>query len=527
MAVETLRPDTTLEEPAWVTVEPGTDDPHEVLSDDADGTYVTGSTASSTDTLRLDLESHSLPADAVVAAVRVRVRTGTDDGSGGDVRVRLLFALPSLNWAAGSVLVSGGDEVADHDGSWKAETPGGAWTQDDIDDLQVWVVHEQVEDFPVDVETAEVWVDVEYNEPPEVTLTAPSGTVTDTSRPTVEWDYDDEEDDPQEAFEVVVFDESDVPATPPDDPEEIDADPVYESGTRFSSATEHQIAEALTNDATYRVYVRARQQWSGPEVWSDWDHGTFTLDLATPAAPDVTLTPDPDNGRMLVVVEDGSGGEDPGWFRIEYRDGDGDGDNWKDLLGGDNKTRGHPVWFEAAASEGGTAADWWAPHNVERTYRVRGYRAVAGNQIAGPATVEAETLVSDVRRITDARDPDVVNTTVRLSDHGRAIQGREVVHRPAGMAVAIVESEPPTRQDTVTLHSLDADQHDALADALGSTRTLLYRDRRESVFFRWVGDRGRGQRGPDGSGVDDWTGTMVEVAQPLYSDGTPPPAGTF
>lgn len=510
MPTETLRPDSTVLTNQTLVGSAATAD--EALSDDDDSTYVEGY-----GNTNLELEAHAIPSDALIGAVRIlhRSRRGGDNGGEdhADIRTRLVLGQGSESFFA-SV---GADSFTDYATSWAAESPqGGPWTVEDIDDLSVQLAHLEGSDSEpyYDGETAEITVEVDYNEPPEATLTAPSGTVTDTSRPTVEWDYSDAEDDPQNGFEVVVFDDADIDGTAPDDPDDVDADPVYESGTINTASTEHTLTDDLVNDATYRVYIRVRQAWDGAgEHWSAWDHGTFTLDLAT-AAASVTVTPDPTNARTLIEVAAGDDvtAEDPEWFRIQYRDDDTE--DWKDLRGGDDEDRGHPVWFEGDPSTGGTAADWWAPFNTEREYRVRAYIEADGNLIASDSTYETGELVVAKRWLTDARDPDRLHTTVKLSDHKWKIRGREVVHRPAGMATAIVESEPPTRSDSVTVHSLDTDSHDDLEAALTSQRTLLFRDRREWFYFRWVGDRSRTQRSHDQANVDDWTGTMVEVDRP-------------
>jgi len=130
---------------------------------------------------------------------------------------------------------------------------------------------------------------------PSVSLTAPSGTVTETNRPQIRWSYSDPEGDPQTRYQADVYADADVPdgaSTPPD------ADPAWASGVVASDATETTVGEPLVN-GDYVVFVRAGQ--SG-ELWSGWQSASFAIDVAPPSVPSTTALWDPDYARTALRV---------------------------------------------------------------------------------------------------------------------------------------------------------------------------------------------------------------------------------
>lgn len=521
MGTAVLRPDGTIQAPVdvWTVVDTTA---HGATSDDSDATWVENDgdpdVDSSAKALDLEIEdgSSTLPAGAKVKAVRVRVRnepenTVDDDhhfahelhvgGFGADNRHR---------WVGGP-LVLGLDGIGWRAGPWWAERPGGGqWS---LDDLDVFSLRSGSKNLHYAL--YEATVEVDYAERPDVEITGPVSPESDTSRPTVTWDYTVPSDgSPQEAFEMLVFDSSAEPAGGwPGSPDSLDADPVYDPGTVVSDQHQHQIAVDLSDGETYQIYVRARREWDGGDFWSLWDGWSLSMSLTAADAPTLTLAPDPSQARTLVSVEADMGtapaGTDEAWLRVEYRD---DGD-WVDLR--------FAARIDVATS--GTVSesvyDHEAPFNVERAYRARVYVDVGGNVVASPEDTGEATVVTAVRWLTDVLDPDRLHVEVAGRGHERTFAGREVVHRPAGLSTAVVEAEPPVRADSLTFvtTSRTAASHDDLEVAMGSTRTLLYRDRRESVFLRLTGSRQRRQVSWDGAKVDEWSASAVEVARPEVS----------
>lgn len=134
---------------------------------------------------------------------------------------------------------------------------------------------------------------VTASQPAIVTVTAPSGTVTSSSRPPVTWSVSDPDGDAQETYQVKI--ESGAYGTTPGA-----GTAVLDSGEVSSVTARAWTPTAdLTNGVTYRVFVRVKTAGQ----YSAWASTTFTLSLSPPAVPTFTLTDDPANGRVVVAVQ--------------------------------------------------------------------------------------------------------------------------------------------------------------------------------------------------------------------------------
>lgn len=495
MPIVTVRPVATLAT-AWSLV--GASTRHEALSDDSDSSYLelTGSANGAGLTLRLG-NVPSWPAGAKVRAVRFRLRQ-LATSSTQNLHVPIIrqadgtstlhnFALtaPSIPTTIGTLATA-----------WASKPQQGGqpeWTEQLLTDATV--VLERVVNDSATTRLHELFCDIDLNERPEVAVTGPSSPVTDTVRPTVTWDYADAEGDPQQAFQVQVWDGGTL---------------LYDSGVVSSGDNSHDLGEDLPGQGTFEFRVRARQAWSGEgEHWSEWDTALVEMDLPSPPPPSVTVVAEPDQARMRIELEDTATGADleAEYFRVEFRDGPSQ--PWTDVRGA--KVGELPADLDGRA----TVYDWEAPFGRERQYRARSYQLPPNPRVGSePSPVTAGLLDVEGRWITDPLDPEGTNIRVDVHGHTRSIEGRETVHLPAGMTTAVVESEPPSRSDALEMQTLYPDEHARLVDVLRSTRTLLFRDRRDAIFFRWVGDRSVEQRGPDSANVDAIGGRMVQTSRP-------------
>ena len=133
-------------------------------------------------------------------------------------------------------------------------------------------------------------------DPPTVSPTSPSGTVTDTSYPTVQWDRTLADGAEQTHYEVKIFDE----ATYTGGGFSVNSStPFWTSGVVQSDALETIPDRPLTNITTFRAYVRIAQTG---DQWSFWEHTEFTMDLDIPPPPDIVVTPDPENARVEILL---------------------------------------------------------------------------------------------------------------------------------------------------------------------------------------------------------------------------------
>lgn len=256
--------------------------------------------------------------------------------------------------------------------------------------------------WDVDTETIDVGhvvIAVKHNSPPIATINSPTGIVTDTSKPNIDWTFDanDSDNDGQAEFELRIYDEADVPATPPTNPDDITAEPVY-SVTENAFFSDHDVTEDLPNDTTYRIYLRVRKDWSGDqELWSDWTNDTFSTNYNEPAAPNLTvnLASNPYEHTEISLSEGAGGDVSTDYFRLWYRDSAED--DWTEI---------------ANEIQAGTYLDPTIIPDIEREYRARAYSEASGLPVASSS--EFGTLTISTHENWTLIDPDDVNNYLDL-----------------------------------------------------------------------------------------------------------------
>jgi hypothetical protein len=283
MPTVTIRPSSTVMSANAVVV--GAASIHAALADDSDSTYVTSSYL--TLSWRVGVPPPTLPAGARVRHVTPRIRISNGNHYGRFAVAGAYFAgdpplgelLPSTTPATTYTLTQ------------RARTPAGeVWTADLVHAATL-----QGSGGPMAVRILAAYLDVLYASRPAVNITAPSGTVDDTTQPTVVHTYTAGADGgPEFRREYRVFTEAQY--TDVTFNLEVTG-PVASSGV-LTGAGNWQINTQLTN-GTYRVYMRSAQNVHGAH-WSDWTFSTFTIDVALPDPPTLTVTPDSANGRIRI-----------------------------------------------------------------------------------------------------------------------------------------------------------------------------------------------------------------------------------
>ena len=127
------------------------------------------------------------------------------------------------------------------------------------------------------------------NSKPMVTVMGPLSPVVDTAKPTITWDYEDEEGDIQSAVRIIVIQKTTVTWPGDLDPEEeaMNGNAVYDSGVMSTEALDFDLPVALENGKSFRAYVQVRQRV--PSVLdSDWSYITFDTTFAAPLTPSLT-----------------------------------------------------------------------------------------------------------------------------------------------------------------------------------------------------------------------------------------------
>lgn len=119
------------------------------------------------------------------------------------------------------------------------------------------------------------------------TVTAPSGSVVDTSRPLVRWSLTQPEGNPQQTYQVRVFTTAQHSVAGFDP---LTSPATWETAEIASvGAREHQVGVDLLNGQAYRAYVRAK---SG-NLYTAWAFSGFTQTLDPPGQPTVLVTDEP------------------------------------------------------------------------------------------------------------------------------------------------------------------------------------------------------------------------------------------
>lgn len=271
------------------------------LSDASDSTYAKRTNSTVTHSFILDMGTYSLGADEAVESVSVNVRMARPDASS-KVYVRQGVVTDA---AAGIIRYSAADQYA---GSASLQTFSGAarinapdglpWDQERLNNLVVKVT---------DYASASAGISTLYeleavaviNERPSASVTAPSGTITETSRPAVAWTYSDADDDPQSVYEVKVFTAAQYGAAG-FDPETSTGE--WESGLVTSGDTGVTVPVDLETGVTYRAYVRVGHALGSANFLSTWVYSGFTMDYDSQPAPQLDVAYEPTVNGVYVTA---------------------------------------------------------------------------------------------------------------------------------------------------------------------------------------------------------------------------------
>jgi len=491
MSVDTLRPNGTVSNEGDVT---GAASAHDALSDDSDGSYVDLEIGEG---CRVVLGDYSPVSESVVKTVRVRVRR-SKSAAVDNIQLSTVLEPPSGSGYSTVVLVGSTTPT-----TVQAVDTLEALSETALDGATVLV---GCGGSVGGLHVHEVYVDVTYVEEPDLTVDAPTGTVTDATQPDVEWTPDlDGDGGPQTHYEVKVFDDATYGGGG-FDPDT--STPTTESGEVASSASSYQVEDALPED-TYRAYVRIAQTVNGEKHWSAWHNTEFTINVDRPGDPTLALTPQAASGRIQLDLDDNAGDATTDAFEVQFsHDG---GSTWvavrteegEGVITGNDET----IW------------DYEAPNGETVTYRARALHDYSGLWAASAWVQDSDSWSSQDRWLKHPTDPNL-NTKVEVhsyASHQRS--ARQTVHQPLGRTdpVVVTDTRGPKRGE-ITLWLDDEVDREALGDLLETLAPLLLQmadgDERPD---RWVvfGDAGS-QSAVDKLAVADTLDTLTwtEVARP-------------
>ena len=301
MATYTLRPNANWNNASAFTISGGSGSVHAALADSSDSTYITRTSTTVPASYEAEFGTQTLLSTEKVEYVNLRARASI--GTTGNIQLSLgVITDRNGRTVSYSVPYSKSNTLATTtlDTALKlTSAPNGqAWSQTLIDNLVVKFT---------DTATAsgdranlyELFIDVVTTNQPSVTVTAPSGTITDTTFPSITWTYADTDGDPQSAYEIKVFDSTTYGAGTfsPDT-----STPTVETGIVTSSNDGQTLEADLADATTYRAYVRVAQLLNGSNYFSNWAYSQFTIDVDAPATPLITAFYDSDLGAVTLTV---------------------------------------------------------------------------------------------------------------------------------------------------------------------------------------------------------------------------------
>lgn len=345
------------------------------LSDDSDSSYIRKA-GSSTASIILGMGTFSVSSSQRVKQVRVRCRAKTDVS---DSKLNLQLGMTSFERAPGDHIphlvsywgpaysLRGVNTLGEYSGPYYATAPdGGAWDQDRIDALRV-----QVTDYRSGTSRGylyEVYVDVDLAAQPTASVTSPTGTITNTSLPTIAWEFTDTDGDAQAYYELKVFTAAQV-ADPGFDPST--STPAWTSGEQAAADQSATVGEYLTN-GTYRAYVRVAKTVNGSAFWSPWVYSEFTIDLTAPPMPSISAAWSAEEASVTCTV---TGGIPTGFSSqtFEVQRSDDGGVSWSGIRNG---------VLAPDSSYVAVVKDYEAPRGVTVQYRARAIGVFGSEQIA-------------------------------------------------------------------------------------------------------------------------------------------------
>jgi hypothetical protein len=175
---------------------------------------------------------------------------------------------------------------------------GAAWTQTLIDNLVVKFLDGATASADRG-QILEVYVDVLTTAQPTVTVTAPTGTITDTSFPAVTWTYADTDGDVQAAYQIKIFTAAQYGASGFSAENDV---ALIDTGVIVSTNNGQTLEVDLPNSTTYRAYVKVAQLVNGLNYFSEWGYIQFTMGIDSPATPSINAYYDSIDGAVVVTI---------------------------------------------------------------------------------------------------------------------------------------------------------------------------------------------------------------------------------
>lgn len=427
MTTVVLRPNGTISGASNYAITGGSGSLSAATNDDSDSTLIRKAAGvNGTASVILAFGTSTITSSQTIRRVRIRARVQTTT-SAGKFNIQLGTRANGVNYFGSALQVRGTQALGEVVGAWVTVAPDGkAWNQQRIDDLRCQIT--EYKDSTDRGYIYELYIDVDKATKPTLTVSNPTGTITNTSKPEVLWTYSDTDGDAQAYYEVKIFPSS-AYGSGSFDP--TTATPVWGSGQENSISNSVTVGDYLT-DGVYRAYVRVAKTINAAPFWSDWTYSTFTIDLAPPPTPTVTTSWVEAQNRTLVTVTGASAtGYDSQTFELQRSDDAGL--TWKAVRDGGALTPNGTFI--------GEVYDYEAPREQQVAYRARSIAILASDVVASVWSSSALVMITqDGNWWLKAVDKPALNTSaVRVLDGlEEEVQEDVGIFRPIGRSRAVV-----------------------------------------------------------------------------------------
>jgi hypothetical protein len=502
MAIITVRPDANVSGANLYTPTGGAGSVHANISDNSDASYIRKDNAvnAAADVI-FSLGNNTIAANERVKRVRLRVRVKTDSNLG-KINCYLGTRVNSKNYFHSGYAIRGQySSITDFTGPWFTQSPDGkSWEQTRINGLRGKIT--EYRDSTDRGFVYEFYVDIEKSSQGSVTVSSPSGTITNTASPDITWAYTDPDAETQAYYEVKVFSQAQYTAGG------FSADTsvaTWESGEVGSTDVSVPVGTLLLN-GTYRAYVRAAKVVNNTPFWSDWAYSQFTLNLTPPPTPTLTASWSAITGATTLTVN----GATPTGFtyqRLQVQRSDDGGTNYTDIRNGESIT--------PDASEDAVIYDYEAPRGITVYYRARAVGYVGENVVATVWTTPQQILVTNdnlwwFKAVTDSSlnvygVPVQANLSVKVDEPN-------TVFRPLGSdRPKVVAGKLQGEDGSYSIVTTTSAQWDAIVPILKHQGTVLVQDPfGDQKYVRFV-ERGWENSTPSQLNIRNVTLQYVEV----------------
>ena len=301
MATTTVRPNANWNGNGSFTLGGGATTAHGALSDTNDATTVKRTSTTIPAIYQMEIDTTTLSATEKVDYVNLRIKMA--QGVGGNTKISLgvitdrngrtvYYSVPIVK--LGEITTT----TVDFALNLTSAPSGSAWTQTLIDNLVVSLADDGLTSASR-ATFLEVFVDIVTKPQPTLTVSAPTGTITTTSFPAVTWAYANTSGDPQNAYQIKIFDYATYTASG----FSVDTTTAtLDTGIVISSADGAPLEVDLANSTVYRAYVKVASLLNGVQYFSDYAFSGFTMGVDSPATPTVSPFYDTTIGAVTLTI---------------------------------------------------------------------------------------------------------------------------------------------------------------------------------------------------------------------------------